>query len=85
MPLLHFLSFQDYLLKFRVKCGEYFVAYARPIPEFKRISGNAFTFVSNKDKCIKVHIPKGAVDTEMTIAVKVDVDMMTINYCCDFK
>ncbi|XP_046361484.2 uncharacterized protein LOC124138711 [Haliotis rufescens] len=64
-------QYEDNLLKFRVKCGEYFVAYARPIPEFKRISGNAFTFVSNKDKCIKVHIPKGAVDTEMTIAVKV--------------
>ncbi|XP_071093447.1 uncharacterized protein [Haliotis cracherodii] len=64
-------QYEDYLLKFPVQSGKYFVAYARPIPEFKRISRNAFTFVSDKDKCIKVHIPEGAVDTEMTISVKV--------------
>ncbi|XP_046555079.1 uncharacterized protein LOC124264372 [Haliotis rubra] len=64
-------QYEDCLLKFPIQGGKYFVAYARPIPEFRRISRNAFTFVSDKDKRIKVHIQEGAVDTEMTISVKV--------------
>ncbi|XP_067671438.1 uncharacterized protein [Haliotis asinina] len=64
-------QYEDYLLKFPIQGGKYFVAYARPIPEFRRISRNAFTFVSDKDRRIKVHVPEGAVDTEMTISVKV--------------
>ncbi|XP_046555061.1 uncharacterized protein LOC124264348 [Haliotis rubra] len=64
-------QYEDCLLKFKIQAGKYFVAYARPIPEVETISRNAFTFVSDKDRRIKVHIAEGAVDTEMKIYVKV--------------
>jgi len=65
-------------LTFPVKDVQCFVMYARPIPEFTKISSKGFTFISDKDRKIRVEIPEGAVEGEMTISVKVQTSEVII-------
>ncbi|XP_048252159.1 uncharacterized protein LOC125380059 isoform X1 [Haliotis rufescens] len=69
-------NYEDDLACFQVEHLNHFVVYARQRGEVINITPRGYTFVSSKDQRIRVEVPDGAVDTEMTISIQIQPTSM---------